>query len=118
MVRDAEKYKAEDQGYAAKIKAKNTLESATYNMKNSLAEDKIKAKLATEDVTLLNKAVNEAMKWLDENARDSSSTTREEFEVRLKELEKLCGPVWARFQKAEKEHKADQDQKGEVDLEV
>jgi len=119
MVRDAEKYKAEDQGYAAKIKAKNILESAAYNMKNSLAEDKIKAKLSPEDVTLLNRAVTDVMQWIDEHGReDNNTTTREEFEGRLKELEKLCGPVWARFQKAEKEHKADKDQKGEVDLEV
>jgi len=114
MVRDAEKYKAEDQSYAAKIRAKNTLESAAYNMKNSMADDKIKAKLAPEDVSTLSRAVGEVMDWIKEHGGESSSTTREEYEARLQELEKLCGPVWARFQKAEKDVRASAD----ADIEV
>jgi len=118
MVRDAEKYRAEDQGYAAKVKARNALESTAYNVKNSLAEDKIRAKLSAEDVAALRAAVGETTKWIDEHGGEGNQTTREEFEAKLKEFEKVCGPVWQRFLKAEKEHKDSQDNKGEVDLEV
>jgi len=118
MLRDAEKYRAEDQGYAAKVKAKNALENTTFNIKNSLNEDKIRSKLSADDVAALRAAVADATKWLDEHGGEGNQTTREEFEARLKELEKVCGPVWQRFLKAEKEHKDTLDNKGEVDLEV
>lgn len=108
MVRDAEKYKAEDQSYATKIKAKNSLESATYNMRNSIQEEKVRSKLSSEDVSLLRQVVADTTKWIDANANESS-TTREEFEAKLKEMEKLCGPVWQRYQKAEKEHAANKE---------
>lgn len=104
MVRDAEKYRAEDLAYASKIKAKNALETATYNMKNSLAEEKIRSKLGAEDVATLQRVVADAQRWIDEHMRDES-TTREQFEERLKEMEKVCGPVWQRYIKAEKEHR-------------
>ena len=115
MVRDAEKYKAEDQSYASKIKAKNALESAAYNLRNSLQEEKIRSKLSAEDVTLLQRAVTDATRWIDEHAADAG-VTREEYDAKLKEMEKVCQPVWARFQKAEKEHAASKDNAGEVDL--
>lgn len=118
MVRDAEKYRAEDQGYAAKVKAKNALESITYNVKNSLAEDKIRSKLSGDDVAALRQAVADSTKWIDEHGGEGSATTREEYEAKLKEFEKVCAPVWQRFLKAEKEHKDSKDGQGEVDLDA
>jgi len=115
MVRDAEKYKAEDQSYASKIKAKNAFESAAYSLRNSLQEEKIRSKLSSDDVSLLQRAVTDATRWIDEHTADAG-VTREEYDAKLQEMEKVCQPVWARFQKAEKEHSASKDGKGEVDL--
>lgn len=119
QVRDAEKYKAEDQSYAGKIKAKNSLESTTFSMRNSLAEEKIRSKLSAEDVATLQQAVKDATRWIEDHAGAGAeaNTTREDYEAQLKQMEKVCGPVWARFQKAEKEHAAKKDAAGgEVDL--
>lgn len=96
---------AEDLSYASKIKAKNALESATYNMRNSLQESKITAKLSAEDVSTLRGVVAETTKWIDLHANEPG-TTREEFDEKLKNMEKVCGPVWTRYQKAEKEASA------------
>ncbi len=46
MVRDAERYKAEDQAHADRIRAKNALESYAYNMRNSIGEEKFKVRRA------------------------------------------------------------------------
>ena len=115
MVRDAEKYKAEDQSYASKIKAKNSLESAAYSMKNSLQEERIRSKLSAEDISILQGVIRDQIAWIDDH-KDESNCTREEYDNKLKEMEKVCGPVWARFQKAEKEHAATKDNGAEVDL--
>ena len=42
MVKDAEKYKAEDDQQRDKVQAKNSLESYAYNMKSTVEDDKVK----------------------------------------------------------------------------
>ena len=41
MVQEAEKYKVEDEGHKEKIEAKNALENYTYNMRNTIRDDKV-----------------------------------------------------------------------------
>jgi heat shock protein 1/8 len=57
MVAEAEKYKAEDEEAAARISAKNGLESYAYNLKNTvLGEDATASKLSAEDKSALQAA--------------------------------------------------------------
>jgi len=49
MVNDAEKYKAEDEAAAARIQAKNGLESYAYNLRNTLQDENVGGKLPEED---------------------------------------------------------------------
>ena len=70
MVRDAEKYKADDEEVKKKVKAKNSLENYAYEMR-----DKVKK---------LEKAVEETIEWLERNQLAEA----EEFEYQKQELEK------------------------------
>lgn len=89
MVSDAEKYKAEDEAAASRIAAKNGLESYAYNLRNSLNEEAFAAKLEGDDKTTLNKAIDDAISWLDANQEGS----KEEYEDRQKELEQVANPI-------------------------
>ncbi|KAI7823116.1 hsp71-like protein [Kickxella alabastrina] len=89
MVADAEKYKAEDEAVAARITARNGLESYAYNLKNTLNDAKVADQLDAADKEKLTKAVEDAIKWLEE----SSEASKEEYEGRQKELEEIANPI-------------------------
>jgi heat shock protein 1/8 len=87
MVQEAEKYKAEDEELKKKVEAKNSLENYSYNMRNTIRDDKVK--LSSDDKETIEKALNEAIEWLDANQMGEV----EEFEHKLQELEKICNPI-------------------------
>jgi L1 cell adhesion molecule like protein len=89
MVADAEKYKAEDEAAAERISAKNGLESYAYNIRNTIQDEKVAGKLEEADKAKLEEATNEAISWLDSNQEAS----KEEYEHRQKDLEKVANPI-------------------------
>jgi len=89
MVNDAEKYKAEDELAAARITAKNGLESYSYNLRNSMNDEKLSDKFDPADKKKLEEAVNEAIRWLD----SSQEASKEEYEEKQKELEGIANPI-------------------------
>jgi len=93
MVEEAEKYKAEDEAAAARISAKNGLESYAYNLRNTLTDEKIVDKFDAADKTKLESAVNDTIKWLDASQEGS----KEEYEEKQKELEAIASPIMQKF---------------------
>ncbi|XP_020719693.2 heat shock 70 kDa protein cognate 4 isoform X3 [Bombus terrestris] len=93
MVNEAERYHAEDQSQKERIAAKNNLESYCFNVKNSIEDENIKAKIAEGDRKLIANKCNEIIKWLDIN----TSATKEQFENKLKDAEKVCKPIFTKF---------------------
>ncbi|KAK9100144.1 hypothetical protein Scep_023574 [Stephania cephalantha] len=93
MVNDAEKYKAEDEMVKKKVEAKNALENYAYNMRNTIKDDKIGGKLDSGDKAKIEKAVGDAINWLEGN----QLAEVDEFEDKLKELEELCNPIIAKM---------------------
>ncbi|AOW04732.1 uncharacterized protein YALI1_D36255g [Yarrowia lipolytica] len=93
MVNDAEKYKDEDEKEAARIAAKNGLESYTYSLKNTLSEEKFKEKVDEAEREKLEKAINETIEFLD--ATQSGAT--EEYSDKQKELEGIANPILMKF---------------------
>merc|ERR1719149_181405 len=67
MVKEAEKYAAEDDAQKEKIEARNGLENYAYSMRNSMNDEKLKDKLEAEDKETIEKAVSETTEWLDAN---------------------------------------------------
>ncbi|KAF8393008.1 hypothetical protein HHK36_021249 [Tetracentron sinense] len=93
MVKDAEKYKAEDEEVKKKVEAKNSLENYAYNMRNTVRDEKIAGKLDTADKQRIEKAVDETIEWLEGN----QLAEVEELEDKLKELEGICNPIIAKM---------------------
>ncbi|XP_044869811.1 heat shock-related 70 kDa protein 2 [Mauremys mutica] len=89
MVQDAEKYKAEDEANRDRVSAKNSLESYTYNMKQTVEDEKLKGKISDQDKQKVLDKCQEVITWLDRNQMGE----RDEYEHKQKELEKLCNPI-------------------------
>lgn len=89
MVKDAEKFKADDDLVKNRVEAKNKLEHYCYNVKSTvLGEEKMKLSLG-DDITTVEKTVEDALKWLE----DSEDKKTEDFEAKMKEVEDIVSPL-------------------------
>ena len=89
MVKEAEKFKADDDKQRDKVQAKNSLESYAYNMKSTVEDEKVKDKISEEDKTAITDKCKEVLEWLDK----TDSAEKEDYEAKQKELEKVCNPI-------------------------
>jgi len=89
IVKDAERYKEEDERMKKKVSAKNGLESFAYQIRNSCDDPKLKDVLSADDKATITKKVDEVIKWVDENP----SAETEEFTAKQKELEEVWKPI-------------------------
>ncbi|KAE9601715.1 Heat shock 70 kDa protein [Lupinus albus] len=76
-----------------KVEAKNSLENYAYNMRNTIKDEKIGGKLSPDEKQKIEKAVEEAIQWLEGN----QLAEVEEFEDKQKELEGICNPIIAKM---------------------
>merc|ERR1712194_19550 len=65
LVKDAEKYKSEDDQLKKKIDSKNTYEHYIYSVRNSVEDEKLKDKFPEAEKTQLLDMVKEHQAWLD-----------------------------------------------------
>ncbi|KAK2998786.1 hypothetical protein RJ639_022914 [Escallonia herrerae] len=89
MVQEAERYKSEDEEVKRKVEARNALENYAYNMRNTVRDEKFASKLSPEDKQKIEKAVDEAIEWVEKN----QLAEFDELENKLKELEGICNPI-------------------------
>merc|ERR1712146_601990 len=89
MVKEAEKYAAEDDAMKEKIEAKNALENYAYSMRNSINDEKMKDKIDAADKEAIEAAVSAATAWLDEN----QCAEKDEYESKQRDLEAVCNPI-------------------------
>merc|ERR1719377_16058 len=79
-----------------KIEAKNGLENYCFTLRNSLQEEKLKDKFEGDDKDKIEKAVQEALDWLDKN----QLAEKDEFEGKQKELESIVNPIMMKVYQA------------------
>merc|ERR1712127_119061 len=96
MVQEAEKYRAEDEANKSKIEAKNGLENYCFTMRNTLNEEKLKEKFEAGDKEKIEKAVQDALDWLDKN----QMAEKDEFESKQKEIEGVVNPIMMKVYQA------------------
>merc|ERR1712159_112491 len=96
MVNEAEKYRAEDEANKCKVEAKNGLENYCFTMRNTLQEEKLKDKFEAGDKDKIEKAVQDALDWLDKN----QLAEKDEFEAKQKELEGVVNPIMMKVYQA------------------
>jgi len=94
MLRAAEEFADEDARMAETVQAKNSLESAAYNLKNQLEdEEKLGAKLSDEDKETLFEAANDVIDWLDDNA----DADRDDYKEKQQEFDDIVQPILKDF---------------------
>uniref|UniRef100_A0A7S0W829 Heat shock protein 70 n=1 Tax=Hemiselmis tepida TaxID=464990 RepID=A0A7S0W829_9CRYP len=96
MVKEAERFKEEDERQRLKIDAKNALENYAYSLKNTLSDDKVKDKIDEADKTTLDEAITKAIGWLENNP----NAEKEEYESKQKELEGVAMPIMTKMYQA------------------
>ncbi|KAK1443896.1 Hsp70 protein [Babesia gibsoni] len=96
MVAEAEKFKEEDENRRSCVEAKHQLENYCYSMRSTLGEEKVREKLDAGEVANANAVIDEAIRWLETN----QTANKEEFEFKLKEVEKVCQPLATKMYQA------------------
>ena len=91
MVQEAEDFADEDKKVREKIEARNALENYVYSMKNTLndSEKGVADKISDDDKEAIEKALEEANEWLDDN----QEAEKEDFDEKLKEVQDACSPI-------------------------
>merc|ERR1712205_249313 len=96
MVKEAERFKEEDERTRKKIDAKNALENYAYSLKNTMSEERVADKIDASDKETLTQKIDETISWIDSN----QSAEVEEFEARQKELEGIVMPIMTKLYQA------------------
>ncbi|KAK6959756.1 heat shock protein 70 A1 [Biomphalaria glabrata] len=91
MVADAEKYKVDDDRQRERIASRNQYESYVYGVKQAVETAGNRLSSSERDTAL--DACNAGIRWLEGN----SLAEKEEFEDRLKNLQKTCAPIMVKL---------------------
>jgi len=90
MINDAEKFAEDDKRVKEGVEARNEIESYAYSLKNQIGDkEKLGGKLSDEDKSVVEKAVDETISWLDSNKEASV----DELKERKKDLEGKVQPI-------------------------
>jgi L1 cell adhesion molecule like protein len=87
MVKDAEKFKEEDEKNAARIEARNGFESFLFNTKATVTDENVKIPIT--DKEKIKAVVDENVAWLEANQMASEN----EYKEKQKEVEMVVNPV-------------------------
>ncbi|XP_047955710.1 heat shock cognate 70 kDa protein-like [Salvia hispanica] len=86
MIRDAKKYKLEDEKFKEKIEARSYLEDYAYNSRNTIRSA---AKITAKDKKKMEDAFESFTKWLECNKHAEA----DDFKQKMKELETIFNPI-------------------------
>ena len=92
LVKEAEKFKDEDEKVRQTVESKNQLEQMCYQYRQTLEEEKLKAEFTEEEKTKINTATDETLKWIN----DHPTAAKEEYDGKTKELEAMFNPIMMR----------------------
>ena len=94
MVKEGEKYKAEDEQVKLKLESINNFEALLYQTKSSLDNKELSDKLSEEDKQTITDLVKSSEEWFDLN-RDSC--TKEEIDTKHEELKSSVMPIMSKL---------------------
>ena len=90
MVRDAERFKADDDRKRENVTARNRLETYIFSVKQAVNDAR---SISSSDKRTAEEACDKELKWLDAN----QMADKDEYEFRYNELSKKCSPVMSRL---------------------
>lgn len=111
MVRDAEKYKEEDEKQRERVTARNSLESYAFSVKRSLEDPAVQAKVSDDEKNEVSEKIQETLDWLDVNSMAETI----EFQEKERELQRTCSPVMSKVHGAG-DNSCDSPQSGPEDI--
>ena len=88
-IKEAEKFKDEDNKVKDRIEAKNTLEQYCYQVRQALNEEKLKDKFSEDEKKQIETKVDEILKW----TNDNPAASKEEYDAKVKEIEAIFNPI-------------------------
>jgi len=89
LVKEAEKFKDEDNKVKERIEAKNTLEQYCYQVRQTLTDEKLKDKFSEDEKKQVGDKVDEVLKWVNDNP----AASKEEYDAKVKEIEAVFNPI-------------------------
>ena len=89
LVKEAEKFKDEDNKIKERIDAKNGLEQYCYQIKQTINEQKLKDKFSEDEKKQIESKVDEVLKWVNDNP----AASKEEYDSKQKEIEGIFNPI-------------------------
>lgn len=93
MVKNAEKFKDDDEKIKQRIESKSQLEGIIYSSKSIYADDN--KSLSDEEKANVKSKVEEIQKWIDEN----QEATKEEYEAKFKKFSDFIHPITQKMYK-------------------
>ena len=93
MVKEAEKYKKEDEEIREKVEKKNEYENVLFQTKASI--EKADDKISEDEKNMVNQKVTEEEKWMEEEH------TKEEYESHMDEFNSVVSPVMTKVYEKE-----------------
>ncbi|XP_026480396.1 heat shock protein 70 A1-like [Ctenocephalides felis] len=94
LVKEAEKYKEEDEKIKKRIDAKNKLEGYALQVKQALAD--AGSRLPQQDCETARKACDDILSWIDQNPQAECH----EYEQKEKEFQQICTPLMMKLHQA------------------
>ncbi|KAJ3704539.1 hypothetical protein LUZ61_008244 [Rhynchospora tenuis] len=89
MIKEAEKYKAEDEEYRRKRDAWNSLEKYSYQMRSNLRDNSITKTLSFSTKMNIEDAIGKTISWVEQNPLPQVR----ESESKMNELKTICKPI-------------------------
>ena len=89
LVKEAEKFKDEDNKVKEKIEAKNGCEQYCYQVKQSINDAKLKDKFSEDERKQIEGKIDEVLKWVNDNP----AASKEEYDAKVKEIEAIFNPI-------------------------
>ena len=89
LVKEAEKFKDEDNKVKERIEAKNTLEQYCYQVRQTVNDAKLKDKFSEDEKKQIEAKVDEVLKFVNDNP----AASKEEYDAKVKEVEAVFNPI-------------------------
>jgi heat shock 70kDa protein 1/2/6/8 len=93
LVKDAEKFKDQDEKMRKRVEAKNALEGYCVSIKHTLNDSNVQGKISEDEKQTLLSKISEVESWLSSNPNAELS----EFEGKQKDLERIVNPVMSKM---------------------
>ncbi|KAL4460694.1 hypothetical protein ABPG72_009416 [Tetrahymena utriculariae] len=93
LIKESEKFKAEDEAIKKKLDVKNGLESYMFSIRNALKDEKLKDKFSREERQKLEELIQQTFKWIESNQNEEA----EFYKQKQTNLEEIFNPIMMRI---------------------